>query len=168
MKKKVSLSSEKFIEILTKNGEKPNALNDFFQILEDWGDSRNKITFYIMQSNTLDMLMESFEEEKVLSINYTVNLAIHDVMSDVYGDDEAYENFAHKYNGKRVCITKKRKNKKVDYRAEFEDLCAGMSVQEVAEKYGKLAAAIRQDKSRYLQSINSIECDKNFNFSTDS
>lgn len=55
MKKKVSLSSEKFIEILTKNGEKPNALNDFFQILEDWGDSRNKITFYIMQSNTLDM-----------------------------------------------------------------------------------------------------------------
>ena len=156
MKKKVSLSSEKFIEILTKNGEKPNALNDFFQILEDWGDSRNKITFYIMQSNTLDMLMESFEEEKVLSINYTVNLAIHDVMSDVYGDDEAYENFAHKYNGKR------------DYRAEFEDLCAGMSVQEVAEKYGKLAAAIRKDKSRYLQSINSIECDKNFNFSTDS
>ena len=151
---KKSLSNKEFRRILTNNGKDQNALDLFFKTLENWGDNRNKITFYIVKSTTLRDVIEIAMEEDEISKNCTVNLAVYDVLTEVYGDEKAYEKFADKYSGRKVCITKKRKNKEVDYKAEYEDLCSGMSVKEVAKKYGKSPAAIRKDKSRYLQMLN--------------
>ena len=163
---KKSLSNKEFRRILTNNGKDQNALDLFFKTLENWGDNRNKITFYIVKSATLRDAIEIAMEEEECSKNCTVNLAICDVLTAVYGDESVYEQFADKYNGRKVCITKKRKYKEVDYKSEYEDLCAGMSVKEVAKKYGKSQAAIRKDKSRYLEMLEA-KCDKSFNNPTD-
>lgn len=157
-----SLKNDKFIEILTNNGKNKTALENFFKTLENWGDSREKVTFYIVKSTTLKDGIEEGKETK----NFTVNLAIYDVMMDVYKTEEVYEKFADMYNGKRVCLTKNRKNKKVDYEAEYNDLCSGMTVKEVGKKYDKSPATIRQHKKRFLN-MREEKCDKSFNNHTD-
>ena len=143
-----SLPREEFLDFITENGKYKEVEKTFYAKLEEYGYTKEKITFAIMR---YERFISVYTDNKLLeSVNFTVNLALYDTIGQ-----KQYHELCNRYARKNVCLTKYLLRFKVDYKGEYEDLRRGMSSKEVGDKYNKTPAAVRQDKSRYLKKINS-------------